>query len=349
MRCVGAMSGKRSVSPARMRTLALLVVVLFVLVLATFSSAANDNPVADASRQFEAGKYQQAAAILQAALAQNGRQAELHYWLARCYYELGDFDRAIVSAQRAVELAPENSEYHLWLGRAYGLKAERAGWFSGFSLAKKTRQKFEEAVRLDSSNFAAQRDLAEFYIRAPGIVGGGDDRARRQIEALAALDSVEGHLARGEYWVDRKKPEQAEAEFRQVLEARPKRVSPYLDVADFYLGRNDAAHMQEAVEAAARVNPADRRLLYYQAVARIIAGNRLADAEQLLKTYLETVPRRSDLPSHASAREWLGRLYERQGKCNAAVEQYRKALDSDPRSKTARDAVRRLRQCPPGE
>lgn len=330
----------------RARALPAAAIILFFLAAPAFAA---NGPVVVAWRQFEAGKYQQAVAVLQAALEQSPQDAELHYWLARCYYELGDFDHAIASGRHAVELTPYNSEYHLWLGRAYGLKAEQAALFSGLSLAKKTRHEFEEAVRLDPSNFAAQHDLIEFYRRAPGIVGGGDDKARRQIEALAALDAIEGHVARGNYWAEKKKPDQAEAEFRLVLEARPKRVSPFLEVADFYLSRNDPGQMEQAVEAAARVGPSDRRLSYCRAVAHILAGNRLAEAEQLLKTYLETVPQRSDLPSHAAAHEWLGRLYERQGQCSAAVEQYRKAADLKPHSKTARESLRRLRQCPPGQ
>jgi tetratricopeptide (TPR) repeat protein len=348
MRWANRISGKGKTLRVRMGILAFLTAALAVLPPVRFSCAA-DSPIADASRQFEAGKYQQATATLRAALEQKTQDAGLYYWLARCYYELRDFEQAIANAQRAVELAPGNSEYHLWLGRAYGLKSEQASVFSGLSLAKKTRQEFEEAVRLDPLNFEAQHDLIEFYFRAPGIAGGGDDKARRQIEALAALDAVEGHVAWGDYWWDKKKFEQAEAEFRQVLDARSQRVSPYLEAADFYLSRNDAAHLEKAVEAAVRVNPSDRRLIYYQGVARILAGNRLEEAERLLRTYLGTVPQRSDLPAHTSAQEWLGRLYEREGKCNAAVEHYRKALDLDPHNKAARESLRHLRQCPPGE
>ena len=311
------------------------------------SSAGTNGPLENAHRQFDAGQYRQAADALRAALEQNPQDAALHYWLARCYFELRDFDRAISTAERSVELDPGNSQYHLWLGRAYGRKAEQAGWFSGFSLAKKSRREFEEAVRLNPSNFAGQHDLIEFYLRAPGIVGGGEDKARQQVEALAAVDAVEGHVARGDYWMDRKKPEQAEQEYRQVLAARPKRVDPYLEVADFYLQRNDAGRMAEAVEAAARVDPPDRRLSYYCGVVRVLAGNRVEEAEQCLKTYLTSVPPRSDLPSHADAYEWLGRLYESRGKCQAAAEQYRKALEIHPRSKSAREALRRVQKCPP--
>ncbi len=325
----------------------------FAAALLTFSAAfpspAAKDPLSEAIQEFAAGNYRQAAALLHDALeahpAAGDRQppaARLHYWLARCAYELRDFDRTIRSLERAVELEPGNADYHLWLGRAYGRRAEVAGWFSGFSLARKTRREFEEAVRLDPSKIEAQHDLIEFYSEAPGIVGGGDEKARRQIEALAALDPAEAHLARGEYWMEKKKLERAEAEYRQVLEARSRRAGLYLDVADFYQKRNDAARMEEAVEAAARADAADRGLEYYRGAVRVLAGNRLEEAEKLLLNYLGTVPQRSDLPSHAHAREWLGHLYELQGKRDAALAQYRLAMEIDPRSKNARDQLRRL-------
>ncbi|HJY85484.1 MAG TPA: tetratricopeptide repeat protein [Candidatus Acidoferrales bacterium] len=332
---------------ARIRAPARISAALVALLLAAAVFAA-DGPIAEASREFENGKYQQAAAILRTALAQDAQNPAFYYWLARCYFELGEYDRAISSARRAVELAPSNSEYHLWLGRAYGRKAEHASWFSGLSLAKKTVHEFEEAVRCDPQNLAAQRDLIEFYYRAPGIAGGGDDKALRQIQELASLDPIEGHLARGDHFAAKKKFDQAEAEFRQVLLAKPTRVSPYFDVADFYLSHNDASHAEEAIEAAARVDPGDRRLAYYRGAVRVLAGNKLPEAERLLKTYLETAPQRSDLPSHASAHEWLGRLYEREGQCQAAVEQYRKALELEPHDQVAQEALRRLRRCSPG-
>jgi tetratricopeptide (TPR) repeat protein len=204
-------------------------------------------------------------------------------------------------------------------------------------------------VRLNPRNFPAQYDLIEFYVQAPGIVGGGEDKARRQVEALAALDEAEGHVARGKYWMNRKKPELAEQEYRQVLAAQPHRASPYLGVAEFYMQRKDAAKMEEALEAARRIEPSNRELSYFCGVVRVLAGNRLDEAEQCLKTYLATTPPRSDLPSNGDAQEWLGWLYEREGKCQQALEQYRQAIQLDPRSKSPREAARRLQHCPSGQ
>ena len=72
---------------------------------------------------------------------------------------------------RVVE--PNNGEYHLWLGRTYGEKADASNFLTAAGLAKKVRTEFERAVQLDPGNVMARTDLAEFYLEAPGIVGGG--------------------------------------------------------------------------------------------------------------------------------------------------------------------------------
>lgn len=313
--------------------------ILCGLVMATSLFAAAMDPLQTARHGFEAGNYRNAVATLQAALAQNPQDARLHHWLSRCYYELNDYDRAIESAERAVQLEPQNSEYHRWLGRAYGLKADKV---HSFGLARKVRREFEEAVRLNPSSIPARRDLIEFLVDAPWIVGGDKDKAWQQAEAVFALDPVEGHLARAICWLDKNKSEQVEAEYRRVLQLRPQGVEPYLEVADFYQTRQDPTRMEATIEAAARVNASDGRLAYYRGVARVLAGTRLTEAEQFLKSYVAAVPPRSDFPSHASAREWLGRLYERLGKREDAASQYRAALQLDPNRKSAREALQRV-------
>ncbi|MBI4457089.1 MAG: tetratricopeptide repeat protein [Acidobacteria bacterium] len=298
---------------------------------------AADLPLQKGQGQFETGNYREAAATLRAATGEVSRNAQLQYWLARCYYELRDYDHAVTYAENAVSLDPQNSEYHQWLGRAYGGKAKES---RSFFLARKVRREFEEAVRRKPSNITARRDLIDFYLEAPWIVGGDKAKAWQQAEAIAALDPVEGHLARATYWIRLEKSEQAESEYRRALDLQPQRMEPYLETADFYQERKDA-RMAEAVEKGARVNPLDQRLAYYRGVGRILADRQLPEAEQFLKSYLATVPQRSDFPSHASAHEWLGRLYELQGKRAEAAGEYRAALQLDPNRESARASLRR--------
>ena len=293
-----------------------------------------------AQRQFNAGNYSSAITTLQSAVTQYPSSGEIYYWLARNYYELRDYDNAITHGEKSVELDGKNSLYHQWLGRAYGGKADRE---HSFSLAKKVKKEFQEAVRLNPSNIQARRDLQEYDIDAPWIAGGNKDEAREQAEAIAALDPVEGHLARAVLALElQKKPELAENEYREVLKAKPGRFEPYSEVATFFVHQNKPAEVEAVIQAAALVGPNDPRLGFYRGISRVLSGTELPRAEEYLKSYLASTPDRSDWPSHAAAREWLGRLYEAEGKNVEAAEQYRAALQLDPGRKEARARLKHL-------
>lgn len=305
--------------------------------------AAASGPRSEVKVLFETGQYQKVTSLLELVLAKDPRDAEARLWLARCYFETGDFDRAIREAEQAVALEPGSSQAHLWLGRAYGRKAERA---RSFALARKVRREFEKAVERDSNDLAARRDLMEYYLDAPWFLGGGKGKAWQQAEAIAARDVVEGHLARAAYWDEVRQPAKAEAEYRRVLQSRPARVEPYFEVAEFFYSRNDGVTTEAAAQAAGALNPHDLRLAYYRGVAMVLKGQQLSDAERLLDAYLTDTPNRSDYPSHASTYEWLGRMYELQGKTQEAAEQYRAALRLDSDRKEAREGLRRLHRNP---
>jgi len=293
-----------------------------------------------AQRQFNLGNYSGAISTLQSAVSQNANNAEVYYWLGRSYYELHDFNSAISQLEKAIQLDAKNSVYHQWLGRAYGDKADHD---KSLSTAKKVKREFEEAVHLNPANISARRNLEEYLIDAPWIAGGSKDDAKAQVEAITSLDPVEGHLARGLFYADAmKKPDLAENEYREVLKAKPNKVEPYFDVADFFQHQNKPADMDAAVQAAAQVSSGDPRLGFYRGVAKVLAGTDHTRAEEYLKAYLAGTPDRSDWPTHASAREWLGRLYESEGKRAEAAEQYRAALQLDPSRKQARARLEQL-------
>jgi tetratricopeptide (TPR) repeat protein len=297
------------------------------------------NPsIAAAREKFEAGKYQEAASLLRAALAREPQDSSLVFWLLRNCYELEMTDEAIRAGEQAVKLEPSNSEYHQWLGRTYGQKADKT---RSFSYARKTRAEFETAVNLNPANLSARRDLMEFYLNAPWILGGGKEKGSRQAEAIAALDPVEGCLARGSYWQILGEPESAAAEYAKVMDLKPGKLEPYFEVADFYASRQDATHLEATLEAAAIVNTHDFRVAYYRGVACILARKHPAEAEEYLKAYLATAPSRHDYPSHASAHVWLGRLYEQLGRLQLAAEQFKAALQLAPSNKDASGGLRR--------
>jgi tetratricopeptide (TPR) repeat protein len=301
----------------------------------------------DIERLYNGGLYRQAAEALNAAIGREPQESSLHYWLGRCFYELRDYNRAISSLERAIALEADRSDYHDWLGKAYGRKAQESNRFAAFSsisLAHKAHREFENAVRLDSNNLEAQRDLIRYLLNAPGIVGGSDQAAEQQIRALTEVDPIEGELAQAELFVTRKKFDLADQEYQKVLEMKPERIGIYFEIAEYYRDRDNAARMSEAIEAGAPLVASDNRLDYYRGIALILEHQHPKEAEADLQHYLDTVPDNANVPSHSTAHEWLGRLYEREGQLDKAAKEYQAALTLDPHDKQASEALKALQK-----
>jgi len=334
-----------------MRTRAALVrlvlpaLLLGAMTLCVAAAGVKQDEGLEAGRQaYEASDYTKAAQLLQEAAAKAPQNGEIHLLLAKTYYETQQHDAAIASAEKAVALEPQNSVYHEWLGKTYGEKAEHAGMFSGMSLAKKTHKEFEKAVELDERNFSARQALIEFDCSAPGIVGGGEDKALPQIEKLAALDVAEGHYAAGNCRRQKKDFATADAEFTKAIESHPKSVNLVYDIGDYAMKRSQPKRLREVADEGEKLAPSDPRGEFYRAVALVLTNDRSGEAEHMLREYLKRAPVRSNFPHPREAHEWLGRFYEAQGKTQAAIDEYEAALRLDPKSKNAREALKKLKK-----
>jgi tetratricopeptide (TPR) repeat protein len=263
------------------------------------------DPAQTARAQFDDGNYKAALNTLNSALEKSANNASLHYWVARTHYEMRNYDDAIKHAELAVKLAPEEAEYDRWLGRAYGAKAEES---HSFFLARKVKQAFEAAVKLAPGNIAARRDLMQYCVEAPWIAGGDKEKAKQQIAAIAAIDPIEGRLARAAYLTAEKQWKPAETEYLAVLDLHPPQIRAYMEAAEFFADRKDANGLERTLTAASHVDSRDARIGYYKAVVLILRGTDGATAEQLMKSYVSSVPEKSDYPSHKSAMDWLARL-----------------------------------------
>jgi tetratricopeptide (TPR) repeat protein len=330
-----------------MPTKILLPLAALLLTTSLLLAAANVKPDEnlEAGRQaYEASDYARAAQFLQEAAARNPQNGEIHLWLAKTYYEMQQHDAAIASAEKAVALEPENSLYHEWLGRTYGEKAQHASWFSALSLAKKTRKEFERAVELNERNFSARQALIEFDCSAPGIAGGGEDKARPNIEKLAALDVAEGHYATGNCRRQKKDFAVADAEFTKAIESHPRSPDLIYDIGDYAVKHSQPDRLLAVADEGERVAPADPRGKFFRAASLVLTKDSSGEAERLLREYLQRAPRRNNFPHPWEAHEWLGRLYENQGNTQAAIDEYEAALKLDPKSKTAHEALKRLKK-----
>ncbi|MEI9813286.1 MAG: tetratricopeptide repeat protein [Acidobacteriota bacterium] len=141
-----------------------------------------------AQKLLDADQFKQAAVLLEKAPQNDPDNLQL---LGEAYFGLKDFKRAIDVLDRAAGIAPARSMIHLWLGRAWGRRAE-SNKFMALSWARKAKDAFERAVNLDNKNVEALDDLFEYYVSAPGIVGGGLDKAETVAKQVASIDPAKG-------------------------------------------------------------------------------------------------------------------------------------------------------------
>jgi tetratricopeptide (TPR) repeat protein len=303
--------------------------------------AAADADLSTAQRAYEASDYHKAVQILQDAASKNPHDPEVHLLLAKSHFELTEYDAAAGSAEKALAIAPDNSVYHEWLGRSLGEKAARASWLSALSLAKKAQQEFETAIKLDAHNFAAYQALIEYDCAAPGIAGGGEDKAQPKITELTAMDAGEGHYAAGNCRRQKKDYPAADAEFDQALATA---TAPNLiyDIGDYAAKRGQPDRLLAVAEAGQKRAPRDAREKFYRAAAFILKKEKPEEADRLLREYLKTAPVRTSYPHPAAVHEWLGKLAENKNDRDTARREYETSLQLDPKNKPVREALKRL-------
>jgi tetratricopeptide (TPR) repeat protein len=295
-------------------------------------------------RAYEASDYAKAIQALQLAAAKEPQNGEVQLLLVKSYLELQEHDPAIKSAEKAVAIDPQNSLYHEWLGRAYGEKADHASLFSAISLAKKTRKEFETAIQLDGKNFSARQALIEFDCSAPGIVGGGEEKALPQIKQLAEMDAAEGHYAAGNCRRQKKDFAVADEEFGKALESNPRSAELIYDIGDYAAKRGQPERLLTVADMGERLAAGDPRGRFYRGVALVLKKENPEEAERLLREYAKKAPMRSGYPRPAAAHAWLGRLFEDQNKMEEAVKEFESALKLDPKNKLAHEALKRMKK-----
>ena len=149
-------------------------------------------------------------------------------------WKMGTSGRA---CEQAVSLDRKNSNYHLWLGRALGEKASRASFLSAYSLAKRVREEFEEAVRLNPRNAEALADLGDFYRSAPGLLVAEWTR-RKRCRATGWCGRGAAHELRGQIAEERKDWSAAEREYKQAIAASAHPAFQWTTLAVFMRGGN---------------------------------------------------------------------------------------------------------------
>jgi tetratricopeptide (TPR) repeat protein len=288
---------------------ALLPLALLTSLPAAAAAAGGADDFAAARALYETHRPAEAQQAFEKLAAADPRNPDVHHYLGQLANRRNDPGTALRHFEAAVAAAPRAGRHQHGLGDALGRLAQQAPVFSKFGLAKKCLAAYQRAVELEPDNVDFRLSLFEFYRQAPGIAGGGFDKAAAQAEAIKRLDPVRGRIAFATLYAGEKQYDRAFAEFDEVLRAHPD------DFAALYqIGRLATVTGQQIDRGIAAL----RRCLTLPA------------------------PAAPPTPGHASAHWRLGLLLEKKSDRAGARAAYEAALRLDPQFNPAATALQKL-------
>ena len=277
------------------------IVLLLALAVSAGSVSARTPEWDRAHELYQRTEYTQALAVLNQV---PNKDVETLQLIGQCHFMQGDYKQAGDAFEKALALTPRNSELHRLLGNVYGRRAETGSMLTAPGNAKKARQYFEQAVELDPNNREAAANLFEYYLEAPGFLGGGLDKAENLAKRIATLDVPAGHHALAQLERKQKRYDDAEQQLRSAIALAPRQIGRLIDLARFLADRGRVKESDDQFAEAARIAPNSPELLFARAQTYIQQKRNLKDARLLLERYLAS-PLTPDDPPRQEARTLL--------------------------------------------
>jgi tetratricopeptide (TPR) repeat protein len=262
--------------------------------------------VDEARKLYQLTQFERSLHALQA-IPDAQRDGGVWELIGQNYYGIGDYKKATEALEKAVAAEPENSNFHLWLGRAFGRRAETSSMITAPGYASKARQFFEKAAALDPQNIEAQSDLFEYYLEAPGFLGGGQDKAATTAAQIARINSAEGYWAQARLAEKRKEYARAEQHLRRAIEVAPHQIGRLIDLAKLLVKQGRIQEADQSIARAEQIAPGSAKLTFAKADLYIRTKRNLDEARTLLKRYL-TMTLTPDDPPRSEAEKLLKQL-----------------------------------------
>lgn len=225
-----------------------------------------------------------------------------NFLLGRNFFMLGDFKKSVEYLEKATTVSPENSDYMDWLGRAYGRRAEMANILSAPGYATKARAAFEAAVQLDPKNSDALSDLFDYYLNAPGFMGGGFEKAKDVADKIAAIDPPQGFHVKAQLAQHRREYGDAEQALRKAVAVAPHEVGHVINLAKFLANEGRTRESDALFAAAEKAHPTAAQVWFARADTLIKHKRNLDEAKSLLEKYVKAPVTVDDPPKEEAAR-----------------------------------------------
>ena len=253
----------------------------------------------------------------------------------------GKSKQALAFAEDLVEDAPDYAPGHLWLGNAYANRIGQVGSFSQATMAPRLRRTLERAIELDANLHEARSALMEYYLQAPGIVGGSVEKARAQAAELQRRDPPRGYYALGRLAQYEDRLDDARRHYLDAYAARPSNPVYRMSAGIIHQDARDWAKAFAVFDLWTREEPKAAGAWYQLGRTAVLSGQRLDDGVAAFRRFL-ALPEQPGQPEHKHAWYRMGQALALAGDKAAARKALERALSLDPELAEAKAELARL-------
>ncbi len=283
-------------------------------------------------------KFAEAETFFSSAIRKNKKDPEAWYYLSLVHLRQQKLDDAEDAIEQALDLDNRSAKYHVAYGQILGLKAREANVISQGFLAPKVKNAFLRAVELDPANIEARQALFNYYIIAPGIMGGSEEKAHEQASKIVALDPLRGNLLLASYFMRVKNDTlQSERYIDRAIAADPTAGAGYKQKGYLQMNRkkfDDAAKQMQKYIDCEPANPDA-----YDSYADVLKEEKKFD--QAIEKYLKALTiEKTFSPSIFG----LAECYELKGEKQKAKETYQWYVTIEPQGRRSAAAKKKINE-----
>jgi tetratricopeptide (TPR) repeat protein len=267
-------------------------------------------------------------------------EAKAAFDRGRAAHNAGKTDEAVSCFERAVALESTSSLYHLWLGHAYSRQLSTASFLRKPFIGRRSGEEYNLAVKLDPASIDAAEARLDFFLDAPGIVGGGIDKARAEAARLATLDAYRGAMATARIAEHEKQWPEAERLYRSLMAQYPDRTSAVDALVTLLQNTKRVDEAFKIVDDRLARLPDETASLYNLGRLSAVSGQQLTRGDAAMRRFLALTT--ADPVRQSNAHYRLGMIKEKMGDAPAAAAEYQAAIDLYPRHEPAAAALNKL-------
>jgi tetratricopeptide (TPR) repeat protein len=300
---------------------------------------------ADLAQHYSARQWDLLESRARVRLAQNPGDDQALWYLGQALKDQASArDALIAQTERCVATRPSAARCHHLLGQLLSARATAGGIKSGLRLAARIQSHYARAVALDPDEFAYRRDLNQFYLIAPALVGGSVRKARLNATSFAARHTLAGQILMADILVYEEAFDAAESQLTAIESGGRRDLRDALRESLVGLGLARIEQRQSA--DAERVFRRALALDGQYGPAHFGLGRSLLD-QQRVDEAIVALKRSIDTDAHSRAHYRLGLAYEAKGQRDLARAMYQAYLRYRPQGTQSDDARARLKTLAP--